>query len=308
MNIAILGATSQIAKDLIISFSESDSNYKLWMFSRSPVRVKEQFDALKKLIEYPNLSYEDFDNQDKYDVVINFVGVGDPAKAKSMGSRIFEITEIYDNLALDYLKVNPNCKYIFLSSGAVYGDNFDRPVDASSKSVVDINNLSAKDWYSIAKIYAEAKHRALSDFAITDIRVFNYFSHTQDVTAGFFITDAVMAINNKTTLKTAEYEMVRDYIAPYDFFNLVLCVILKDEKSNWAVDCYSKIPAKKSEILSVLQMEFGLNYEFVTGSGINATGMKLNYYSENKRASKIGYEPSLTSIESIVKEISFATN
>jgi hypothetical protein len=38
-------------------------------------------------------------------------------------------------------------------------------------------------------LHAEAKHRALFNFSIVDVRVFNYFSHTQDMNARFLITD-----------------------------------------------------------------------------------------------------------------------
>jgi hypothetical protein len=43
-------------------------------------------------------------------------------------------------------------------------------------------------------MHAEAKHRALFNFSIVDVRVFNYFSHTQDMNARFLITDIVRAI------------------------------------------------------------------------------------------------------------------
>lgn len=305
MNIAILGATSQIAKDLIISFSENCSNYNILMFSRSPVRVKEQFESLGKLIEYPNLSYEDFSNHDNYDVVINFVGVGDPARAKSIGSSILEITEKYDKLALDYLKNNPTCKYIFLSSGAVYGGNFDEPVDASSKSVVDINNLGSRDWYSIAKIYAEAKHRALNDLDITDVRVFNYYSHTQDDNSASLISDIVRSMRSGEIFITADYDIARDYISTKDFFNLMVCMF-KADFYNGAIDCYSMFPVKKFEMLEYFKEKFNLRYEKVKNAGVNATGIKKNYYSKNQVASKFLYTPIYSSIDGLTKEVEVA--
>jgi hypothetical protein len=40
-----------------------------------------------------------------------------------MGSDIFKITEKYDDMVLEYLKLHKETKYFFLSSGAVYGKN-----------------------------------------------------------------------------------------------------------------------------------------------------------------------------------------
>ena len=179
MRIAILGANSQIAKDLLLSFSKK-KKYEFSLFVRKA-------ELLKKWINNKNLNescqvqeYSNFNNNQKYDVIINFVGIGDPAKVQEMGNNIFKITEQYDEIVLEYLKCNKETKYIFLSSGAVYGGDYKDPVNKDTLATIDINNLAVTDWYAIAKLYVEARHRSLPDLSIIDVRVFNYFSHTQD--------------------------------------------------------------------------------------------------------------------------------
>lgn len=277
MKIAIIGATSQIAKDLIISFSEDHTMHELVMFSRSPEKAIYQFNQFEKKIDYQNLAYTDFDVDLEFDVIMNFVGVGDPAQAKIMGAKIFEITEHYDNLALNYLKTHPACKYIFMSSGAVYGGNFDEPVDKSTPAKININDLQPTDWYTVAKLYAEAKHRAMCKYAIVDIRIFNYFSHTQDMNARFLITDIVRAIKNNEVLKTNSDNIVRDFITPPDFYRLIISIINRPNL-NLPIDCYTKAPVDKFSLLEMCQREFGLNYEIVELAGVNGTGFKANYY------------------------------
>lgn len=301
MKIAILGATSQIAKDLILSF-RAHSEYELVLFSRAPQKVLEQFEALSTKIDYENLSYDGFSSIDNYDVIINFVGVGDPAVAKQMGARIFDITDYYDKLVLDYLVDHPNTKYIFLSSGAVFGGTFEQPVTENSISQINLNNLQDSDWYGIAKIYAEARHRALKNYAIVDVRVFNYFSHTQDMNARFLITDIVRSIQTQTELKTATDNIVRDFITPKDFFTLISRMV-QSESVNFAVDCYTQAPIDKLSLLKSLQEKFGLRYELVASAGLNATGAKINYYSTNKRASQLGYLPQMNSQDGLIDEL-----
>ncbi len=303
MNIAILGATSQIAKDLIISFSEH-TNYDCVLFSRDVARVDKQFLDLNIKIEYLNLTYDAFSEHDSYDVIINFVGVGDPATAKKMGADIFAITDHYDNLALNYLKVHPDCKYMFISSGAVYGGNFETPVNESSQATININNLKETDWYAIAKLYAEAKHRALSDYSIIDVRVFNYFSHTQDMNARFLITDIVSAIKNKQVLKTSSVNIIRDFISPPDFFQLIAC-ILSAPKMNKPIDCYTKAPVDKFTLLDACKKKYGLSYEIVDGVGVNATGNKVNYYSLYKVRDSFFFEPRFTSLEGVLRSLEY---
>lgn len=71
-----------------------------------------------------------------------------------------------------------------------------------------------------------------------------------------------MAIRDKTVLKTSAEYLVRDYIGPDDFYQLV-SVILSSPANNAVVDCFSKSPIDKPQLLATIQAKFGLNYEFV---------------------------------------------
>ena len=82
MNVAILGATSQIAKDLVISSSVESSLY-FYLFARKPEDLKPWLDERSCINKYRPQSYEKFKDND-YDVIINFVGAGNPAQIHSM--------------------------------------------------------------------------------------------------------------------------------------------------------------------------------------------------------------------------------
>jgi len=301
MKIAILGATSQIAQDLILSFLKNQ-DYDFSLFGRN-VALLEKWINNKSLSEKCQAQeYSEFGDNQKYDVIINFVGVGDPAKAQKMGSDIFKITEQYDDMSLDYLKKYNKTKYIFLSSGAVYGGNYQEPIDKDTVATIDINNLKPTDWYTLAKLYAEAKHGSLPNLSIVNVRVFNYFSHTQDMNARFLITDILRAIKNKEIFKTSADNIVRDFITPPDFYNLVQAII-DFKHTNIALDCYTKSPVLKFDLLSKLEDKFALKYTVdPLADIINSTGIKANYYSTNAIAGDIGYVPKFTSLEGIVQE------
>ena len=302
MRIAILGANSQIAKDLLLSFSKK-KKYEFSLFVRKAELLKKWINNKNLNKNYQVQEYSNFNNNQKYDLIINFVGVGDPVKAQNMGSDIFKITEQYDDMALDYVKCNKETKYFFLSSGAVYGGDYEKPVNEKTVAMIDINNLGPTNWYTIAKLYAEAKHRSLSDLPIVDIRVFNYFSHRQNMDTRFLITDIARAIKNKEVFKTSPNNIVRDFITPPDFYNLIRTII--DFKPiNIALDCYTKSPVLKFDLLSEFGSKFGLKYEVDKDIDIvNATVAKLNYYSTNKIAKNMGYTPTNTSIDGVIQEI-----
>jgi nucleoside-diphosphate-sugar epimerase len=302
MKIAILGASSQIAKDLIISFHEK-TDFDCFLFSRNTSKVNANFNKEHNNIKYENLLFDSFSTNDKYDLIINFVSIVNPNFAEMNESVIFEVAEKYDNIALNYLKEHPQTKYIFLSSGAVYGDSFDKPIDKSTLAKFDINSLKSKDWYSLSKLYLEAKHRSMQHFSIIDIRVFNYFSSSQNLTENYLIIDIVNSLLNKEVLITSSDNIIRDYITPPDFFNLIQKIITFGQL-NVAFDCYTKAPVNKLELLTVLEREFSLTYNIKESTGkLDAGKLKLNYFSKNKLAEAIGYFPEYSSIEGVLKEL-----
>jgi nucleoside-diphosphate-sugar epimerase len=303
MDIAILGATSQIAKDLILSLS-AHSEHNLTLFARSPESVRSWLISVNLVKYLSNVTDIDkFSTNVRYDALLNFVGVGNPAQAVLMGASIFDVTLKYDDLSLNYIRHHPECRYLFLSSGAAYGASFNEPVNQQSKAMVSVNDLQPQDSYAVAKLYAECRHRSLPDFSIIDIRVFNYFSCTQDMSARFFICDILRSIVDKSVLKTSSEFIVRDYLHPADFYQLVIS-LLSAPPTNAVVDCYSLAPISKPDLLLVMQEKFGLCYEFSdANTSVNATGSKPYYYSLNTRAADFGYQPTMTSLQGIEEEI-----
>lgn len=301
MTIAILGATSQIAKDLIISFSHK-SHCKLVLFARDVSIVQEWMESTGLAKKYLVLHYDDF-GDDRYSAIINFVGAGDPGKIKSIGESIFDITYKYDELALSYLRSYVECKYIFLSSGAIYNSAYEHPVGQNTDAIVPVNRFGPENWYGMAKLYTECRHRAYSYLSITDVRIYNYFSHTLDINSSFLVADMVRAIQDDDVLMTSEENIVRDYIGPDDFYQMV-SRILVSERENCAVDCYTKKAIDKFSMLEAVKEQFGLKYKKVSSQlGVNASGRKINYFSNNDKAKLFGYSPSFDSLGTIVREL-----
>lgn len=302
MRIAILGGTSQIAKDLARSFS-AHGEYFLSIYARQPAVVRDWLRGGAGSQFHVETFDEFAQTKNKFDAVINFVGAGNPARVMSLGTEIFSITSEFDQLALDYIKKNPECRYIFASSGAVYGTDFSKPANTESCAAVQINNLPASSWYSVAKLYAECRHRALSDYSIVDIRFFNYFSSTQNINDRFLVTDALRAARDGEKFKTSSENIVRDYMGPEEVFALVCC-ILNEKPANIAVDAYTKKALDKFQMLDAMNEKYGLMYEVDSATEfINATGSKKNYFSENHLAhSAFAYLPRRTALEIVLQQ------
>ena len=119
------------------------------------------------------------------------------------------------------------------------------------------------------------------------------------------IVHSTIEIKNNEVFKTSSDNIVRDFITPPGFYALIQAII--DFKPiNTALDCYTKSPVSKFDLLSELESKFGLNYEINESIDIiNATRLKINYYSTNKIAKDMGYDPINTSLESVIQEINF---
>lgn len=300
MRVAILGATSQIAKNLI-SFFLLDPQYELFLFARNETAITDFLRTIDTRSVPRVLPFETFASGD-YEAVINCVGIADPRKQKAAGIDLFLITERYDNLVLDYLESHEQTTYVNFSSGAVYGTAFETGVTEESAAVIAVNKIGPADFYRISKLNSEAKHRAMPNHKIMDLRVFSFFSRFIDLEAGFLLCEMTRCVMEHRVFHTNAVDIIRDYVSPSDLFALVeLC--LWDGKDNLALDVYSAKPVRKSELVELFAHEFGLETQVDETSRTTTTGNKLIYCSCNKSAENVlGYVPINRSMDSVMQE------
>jgi len=297
--VAIIGATSHIAKGLIF-FLKDDKSFELHLYARD----LEKLQLFLKLIHYKNPILKSFSEveDDRIDVIINCIGISFSPDSKTLGGNVFELTEQFDHLILNYINNTPETIYINFSSGAVYGTSFIEPASENTKTIIDVNNIRTEDYYRIAKLNAEAKHRSLNYSNIIDIRIFGYFSRFIDLSKNYLMTDIISCVKEKKTLRTGPDNIVRDYIHPLDLANIIR-VCCEKKKINQAMDVKSLKPISKMEILKYFKENHGLKFEIIEDYGVHsATGEKNNYYSENNNIDIIKFHPKYTSLECIETE------
>jgi nucleoside-diphosphate-sugar epimerase len=302
--IAILGATSHIAKGLIYNFCRSGRS-DLSLFARSTERANGFIASIHCEGNCAVAGIDEF-GKEKYDVVFNCIGVGDPGLLERSGSSIFELTETFDNMILAYLRSNRDCLYINFSSGAVYGTDFRAPVDEGSRATWEVNKVESSEFYGIAKLNAEIKHRSLKGFNIVDLRVFGYFSRFIDPDAKYLLTEIIACLKSGQELLTDQSNMVRDYLHHQDLFALVDKCIGR-ATLNDVFDTYSRKPAEKHELLDFFSKNYGLKYSVRDDIDVTSpTGRKDKYFSVSRKAGRVlGYEPEYGSLDCIAREIKY---
>jgi nucleoside-diphosphate-sugar epimerase len=256
LTIAVLGSTSQIAKCLIDRFLLAEKS-RLHLFTRSPEKLRL---FLRDLGRGPSNNCEIHEGYSifgdfHYDVLINCIGIGTLKKHRGDYSAYFTVTEEFDNLVIEYLlRKYGDAIYLSISSGAVYGRNHSGPVEEFSVNPVRVNQLEREDYYGIARLNAEAKHRSFQRLSIIDLRVFSFFSRYIDLNDGYFINEVINCLRKKDIFYTDSLNIVRDYIHPEDLYGMVLkCMAAKNINS--AFDAHSKKPITKKEMLEYFRRE-----------------------------------------------------
>lgn len=299
MKIAIFGSNSEIARDLIINFSKF-AKYKLILFSTNKLKVKNWLKKNNIKKTYKIEEYNNFFRYDDIQIIINFIGVARPEDIIKIKSKIINITDQFDKKIIQYLKKNKTTKYIFISSGVVYCNFSKEPASSKRRIFYSRAKKGGKNWYLIAKLKAEKRHRNLKNLNITDLRVFNYFSHTQDFQNNFFISGIIKSIIKKKLFLTSNQNFHRDYVSSKDFFKIIKN-LLKFNLDNQAIDCYTKSQIDKFTILKLMHDKFGLKYKFQkTHLKKSPTSEKIFFYSKNYQAKKIRYSPTYSSKDNLI--------
>ena len=305
MKIAKLGSTGHVGKNLTYYFG-NEYTHELFLFSRNEKKLEKTVSQLGLKKNFSVRTYDEFNNS-KYDVVINCVGISDPAKIKSSQGTILETTDKFDTMTLDYLERFPESKLINFSSGIVYGGNFSSPI---TKTILidenfDGNEKDGRGEYALSKINSEIKHRMLKSLNIIDFRLFSFFSRFINLDAKFLMCEVISSIMQNKKFLTDETDIYRDYIHPKDLFLYVKKCMAKDSLND-VFDICSKKPIGKFELLNFLKEKYGLQYEIDSGVKLsNPTGFKRNYYSESRKVESLGHKPEYSSMDTILDELSF---
>jgi len=295
LKIAILGATGHLSKCAYWVYSK-DKHNDIFLFSRSPEKLKDicLFHGGKIILK----PYGEFANEN-YDVIFNGVGVWDTPDSKPC--EIFPVTECYDNMILEYQKTHAKCVSIHVSSGAAYASGYNKAVNADTRTQLAINNFTLGNYYSIAKIHSEAKHRAFNDLNIVDIRLFGFFSRFMSLDYSYMLGGLINAVKSGKTFKVISENFWRDYIHMNDFAAL-LNSISTSGKLNTAIDLRSKKPISKDELIHLFANKYGLKYEVDRNVKRSRTGVKPYYYSTMENSV---YSPRYTSLETVESELKY---
>lgn len=287
--IAVLGATGYVGSSIARELSCRPE--ALHLFSRDPTSLAAQAWPPGVTIA-PLAAFSATD----HDLVINAIGAGEPARVSSLGHEILAITRFWDEHVL--ATMSSSTRYVFLSSGAVYGDS-DQLARAGKPLPIPEGGSSNVPPYTLAKLYAEAGHRQAPDQPILDLRVFAYADWSIGLDGRFFLAELARSLVDRTPFRTTSAEMVRDYAGAAELLQLI-DLWRAAGAPNRAFDLYTLMPVAKSELLAILSADYGLEIEIVDTAMPSTAGRGSIYAPTFRGAEEVGYRPRRTSAEVVM--------
>lgn len=294
--ISILGATGHIGRALADVYAAREG-CRLALFSRRPNETAAAYDG------FLHVSHHDINNLDlgDADVVINAVGIGDPAQVPIKGHEIYQLTMEYEERIESALRVNPGCLTVFMSSGAAYG-KLGEPACAGTPMVHPVNSIRRGEWYGLSKLAVELRHRSQISRRVVDVRVFGFLSPHLDLKTRYFMSSVYQALLSGTLFVTDSSEMHRDYVGAEELASIIDGAARRDIV-NSAVDTYTIRPAGKFDILERLG-QLGLDWRISEQAAVAQE--RVWYSSEWRAAEQFGYSPrrsSLDVVEAVAREL-----
>ena len=279
--IAILGATGYIGFSLSRLLAASRAE-PLTLVARAPERLSvHDWPATVKLERLDSCEIS------RFDLIINALGVGDPRRTSDVGAGILEITRRWDDLCISAMR--PDARYVFLSSGAVYGV-LDAPAQADTCLSVPLNAPYPMAPYAVAKLIAELGHRQRPDRSVLDVRVFGYADRAVDLQGSSFLAQLADSLRRQRPFITAPDDMIRDYCGALELWRLIEAWTAAGAP-NGPLDLYSRAPLNKSDLLAFAQKRYGCEVVYSDDVGPSPTGVKPFYASSFRRAADFGYAP-----------------
>lgn len=289
--IAIIGATGYIGRSLARTFAVNDHD-PLVLFARDPNALRPEewpaHVAIKPLAEFTAAPFG---------LVINAIGAGDPARVRAMGSEILDVTQTWDRRVLETM--TDVAHYVFLSSGAVYGDVFNSPPERRAIDPLPTGHENDTPPYVTGKLAAEARHRANTDRSILDLRVFGYADNSISLTGKFFLADLARSVATGGDMVTSPDDMIRDYAGAAELHQLIHCW-LKAGASNQPLDIYTLAPVSKFALLDEAAARFKFAVKYSDKVAASPTGHKAIYASGWHAADALGYKPTRNSMQVVM--------
>ena len=281
MRILIIGSKGFIGSHCVNYFSQQ---HNVWQCDVAVDYISKNYIQ----VDATNANYNDLFTQAQFDICINCSGAASVPDSISNPQRDFNLNTVNVFKQLDALrKHSPKCKYINLSSAAVYGNPVSLPVKedqlAKPISPYGIHKKMAEnicqEFYEIYKIKT------------CSLRVFSAYGN--GLQKQLFWDLYLKAKTNNTISLFGTGNESRDFIHILDIVKAIDYIIKKGTFNNEIINIAN---AKEEAISKVVNIFY--NYfdplKRVSFRGENRPGDPINWVADNSKLLALGYKQTVT--------------
>jgi UDP-glucose 4-epimerase len=286
MKILIIGARGFIGSHAYHFFSK---DHQVW-----GADVLTSGDTNFFLLNRLNTDFNEIFKTEQFDLCLNASGNGSVPVSINNPLLDFELNVNNTIKILDAIRINnPQCKYIHLSSAAVYGNPVSLPVTEN----MALKPLSPYGWH---KLYAEQickEYFSLYNTASIMLRIFSVYGENLKKQLFWDIYQKTLQSKNIELFGTGNE--TRDFIYIQDLMQAINCIIDKGMFNGGAINVSSGIETTIKDAAEIFCTS--LNKETtVTFNKITKPGDPLNWKADISLLTNLGFKNN-TSIETGLK-------
>jgi len=224
----------------------------------------------------------------KFDAVINAGGSGNVPYSMLHPVSDFEANCLDTIRTLDAIrKHQPNCKYIHLSSAAVYGNPEKLPIHENDRK----RPLSAYGWHKLVSEHLCNEYTSVYHLHTAIIRPFSVYGAGLKKQLFWDLFQKSKSNAGIITLHGTGKES-RDFINVHDLVLAIECVIEKGKMQGEIYNLASGIETTIEEAVATFFDQWGkkCSYEF---NGIVREGDPLNWRADTTELNRLGFRPAI---------------
>jgi UDP-glucose 4-epimerase len=277
MKILVIGSEGFIGGHVSNYFSESNEIWCADVVNRSS---KERYYLIDKLKSNFDMIFE----TQQFDVCINASGNGSVPISINKPVFDFELNVTNTLKILDAIRVyNPDCKFINMSSAAVYGNPGELPV----KESVALRPLSPYGWH---KLYAEnicKEYYYLYNIQTINLRLFSVYG--ENLRKQLFWDTYQKSLRSNVVELFGSGNETRDFIYVEDLMHAIECIIYKGLFNGEAINVGSGIETTIKTAASIFLGEISPEIK-LTFNMLVKPGDPIHWKADIKQIESFGFK------------------
>jgi UDP-glucose 4-epimerase len=282
-NIIVLGSEGFIGNHIVKYFIAKGYNVSGCDLFEAPLHANYQYFKVSRL----SPEWEEIFSGNQYDFCLNAAGSGNVPYSMTHPFIDFEANTLDTIRVLESIRrFGKTCKYLHISSAAVYGNPEKLPLSENSTC----KPLSPYGWHKLMAEQVCNEYHNIYNVPVTLVRPFSVYGEGLKKQLMWDVCNKLRQSDN-IQLFGSGYES-RDFIHIDDLMLLLYCLV---RNSSFQYEIYNAASGTESTIRSIAEI-FEYHYQHkkkISFSGETRAGDPINWRADVQKAAGLGFQPAI---------------